>query len=226
MMYIILYIYVHTCMLRLVYTHFGTLCLKHISALGWNTDEVWMCLPNGSTSSAIKLLFGRRACAKVRGQGSTWSRSTLPLTPCWLHWKQANDRAVRVVKYVTADQEHALSGSLFFSSCVLATATWTYNGTTTAPFLSSIPLRVTVALPVLEWSLANIFLMSSLSSLGSRMKAMMSILYDCGSANGWMSGDQMRSILVDGVKGTLSLDWMWTWRNWSLGTAWVVERVG
>ena len=26
-------------------THFGTLCLKHISALGWNTDEVWMCLP-------------------------------------------------------------------------------------------------------------------------------------------------------------------------------------
>ena len=65
-------------------THFGTLCLKHISALGWNTGEVWMCLPNGSTLSAIKLLFGRRACATVRGQGSTWSRSTLASTSCWL----------------------------------------------------------------------------------------------------------------------------------------------
>ena len=88
-----------TCVSRFS-AHFGTLCLKHISALGWNTDEVWMCLPNGSTSSAIKLLFGRRACATVRGQGSTWSSSSLALTSRWrkLHWLQANSRAVIVEK--------------------------------------------------------------------------------------------------------------------------------
>ena len=69
----------HRCVSRFS-THFGTLCLKHISALGWNTDEVWMCLPKGSTSSWMKLLFGSRACATVRGHGSTWSRSSLALT--------------------------------------------------------------------------------------------------------------------------------------------------